>query len=96
MTNVTMDKDQPLLVTRGRGRKVAATLPAAKSLTLDFRNVDVVSPSFLDELLKGMGARGVEYVVLRNLKARTHLDLLLSLDRPDGTYPHVTVRDEPF
>lgn len=93
MTTVTMNKDQPLLVTRGRGREVAAALPLGRNLTLDFRNVDVVSPSFLDELLKSMGARGVENVTLANLKARTHLQLLLSLDRPSGTYPHVTVGD---
>lgn len=60
-----------LLLTRERGRELAMSLPRVKEIVLDFKAVEAMSPSFLDELIRGLHARGIESIVLRNVSDRT-------------------------
>jgi hypothetical protein len=94
MTEVQMASKQVLLVTRDRGRQVARELPREAELRLDFKGVEVASPSFLDELIKGVGANGTRKLVFLNVSksTRKHLDLLKSLqDSASTTYPTLVV-----
>jgi hypothetical protein len=90
MTAIDMASKQVLLVTRARGRHVAREMPTGPELVLDFKGVEVASPSFLDELIKGVAANGTKKVVFLNAakKTRASLELLESLQEPQSTvYP---------
>jgi STAS-like domain of unknown function (DUF4325) len=97
MTEVQMASKQVLLVTRDRGRQVARELPKEAELRLDFKGVEVASPSFLDELIKGIAANGTKKLVFLNVSksTRDRLDLLRSLQSPTSTTYPILIVEEP-
>jgi hypothetical protein len=97
MTDVMMAEHQVLLVTRQRGREVADKLPGDRQLRLNFKGVEVASPSFLDELIKGVFAKGTRVVVFSNVSSRTKdsLELLTSMQNPSSrAYPLIEILEE--
>lgn len=70
-----------LLLTRERGREIALDLPDGPvRLRLDFTGVDVASPSFLDEVIKGAVARRasrIEFVGISE-PTRKNVDRLIA------------------
>jgi hypothetical protein len=53
MLTVRLSDTDRLLLTRERGREVAARIPSTThEVVFDFENVEVASSSFLDELMK--------------------------------------------
>jgi hypothetical protein len=94
MTAIHMASKQLLLVTRERGRHVAREMPKDPQLKLDFKGVEVVSPSFLDELIKGIAANGTKKIIFMNVakSTRSRLELLQSLqDSPSKVYPAIAI-----
>ena len=83
MPVVSMVTFGSLLLTRMRGREVAERLPRQPRLRLDFQGVDVASPSFLDEMLKGAFRGGTVQIVFTNISepVEESLRLLQSLPR---------------
>lgn len=76
-----------LLLTRERGKDVVRDIPDDLSeLTLDFEGVDVASPSFLDEVLRGAFSAGASSVAFVNASERTNtsLERLLNRERADS------------
>jgi STAS-like domain of unknown function (DUF4325) len=75
-----------LLLTRARGREVAEQLPKYDRLQLDMDGVQVASPSFLDEIIRGAFEAGVSEITFRNVSERTaeNLELLRSLRSESG------------
>lgn len=98
---VRMAQFGSVLVTRDRARAIREDLPECRSLDLDFKDVGVASPSFLDELLKVAIKRGVTELRFRNTSDATNrnLERLVSLQpleeggkkssRPDLDFPDV-------
>jgi STAS-like domain of unknown function (DUF4325) len=94
MTAVDMASKQILLVTRDRGRRVANEMPRESELVLDFKGVEVASPSFLDELIKGVAANGTKKLTFKNVakSTRSRLELLQSLQEPHSSiYPTIVI-----
>lgn len=64
-----------LLVTRERGRAISRQFPKRRQLLLDFDGVDVASPSFLDETIRGAFAQGVTSLTFMNTSKSTEQNL---------------------
>jgi hypothetical protein len=90
MPVVSMVTFGQLLLTRARGREVAERLPKQPRLRLDFQDVEVASPSFLDEVIKGAFKGGTTQIVFVNISETVEesLQLLRSLQSDtEGGHP---------
>lgn len=92
--SVTMAQFGRLLVTRSRGKDAAKTLPLGEDLTLDFKDVEVVSPSFLDEILRWLIANNVKRVRFTNTSDNTNRSIqrliqILEKQTPNQSPPQV-------
>jgi hypothetical protein len=86
MPTVRMAEFGSLLLTRARGREIADQLPKHDRLGLDMEGVQVASPSFLDEVIRGAFEAGVAEITFQNVSERTveNLELLRSLRSESG------------
>lgn len=83
---VQLSSYDTLLVTRERGRSVALDLPKNGEVILDFEGVEVASPSFLDELIKGAMRRGLSLTIVNaNPRTRTNLLRLLRVNKAEAS-----------
>lgn len=64
MLRIRLSEQDNLLLTRERGRAVGQRLPRDTALVLDFKGVEVASPSFLDELLRTAFQRGTQVKIV--------------------------------
>jgi STAS-like domain of unknown function (DUF4325) len=86
MPTVRMADFGTLLLTRGRGREVANQLPRRTRLVLDLDGVEVASPSFLDEVIRGAFEAGVQEIMFVHASERAaeSLKRLQSLRQEGG------------